>query len=144
MEVENIQEVMSRLFGGECSARGRLFMACVTGEEILLFTDSRKPSKLVSPMHVNVFVPMLCRRCQGSKDNVAGLKLSYWLLRSWGVFEAVRDWCGYDVEVVREVADREAIMQQCKMYDVQIQGAEVKSRSDGGLEIVPHFDTGLV
>lgn len=66
MEAESIHEVVSRAFGMDGHTRGRLFVTCVTKEEILVITDPRPQKNGDYPNWLNVYIPTVCGNCMGS------------------------------------------------------------------------------
>ena len=77
---------------------------------------------------------------------MSGLEISEKILRRSGPFEAIRDWCASEVEVVRQLQDRETIVAECRKYNVHFQGAEVADGGNGMEELLlmPFYDPSFV
>ena len=146
MEAQMIETVISLAFGGKGSTRSRLFVTCITQEQVLIILDGQRHSNPETETYTNVFVPTICGKCCGIPGSRIGTRgdfeVSDKILRRTAAFKAIQRWCGTEPEVVRHVADRDVIMRECKKYKVHFQGAEVV---DGGLDgdllqIMPYYD----
>jgi hypothetical protein len=146
MEVASIPAVIERVFGGESFLRGRLFLCCVTGGEVMVMTDGRGDGRGGVPIYHNVLGPTVCGRCdkdgQGTRKAGWGMKLSAGLMEDWRVYKMVKAWCGREVETVVEVAERGEVIREVRGYWVEMQGSRMTM--DGGLEAVTYVDPGFL
>lgn len=146
MEADSIYEVVKLVFGGDGPLRGRLFITCITREEILIITDRRPHPRLSPPIYTNVVVPTICGDCvglPGGQRGAAGnLELGEGFIHKSDAFEAIKDWCDGDATYMRQVEPRELIMKECRKYGVQMKSARIVSGGHGPkvLDILPFYD----
>jgi len=145
-EAENIHEVISRAFGTDSQTRGKLFVTCVTKEEILVITDPRPHHNEEFTLWLNVYIPTVCGNCMGDPGSMRGaggdFQLSDNMIRKSDPYKAAGDWCDGYVEIMRQVVDRKFIMKECRKYGVHLSGARVLSKEleEPKLEALPYFD----
>lgn len=151
MEADSIFELVKLVFGGSGPPRGRLFITCITKEEILIVTDRRPHPRLSPPIYTNVFVPTICGDCvglPGSQRGAAGnFELGEGFIHKSDAFEAIKDWCGGGgggITYMRLVEPRELIMKECRKYGVQMQSARAADVGGGCgvkvLDVLPFYD----
>ncbi|KAK4552411.1 hypothetical protein LTR86_010425 [Recurvomyces mirabilis] len=147
MEVSSIYELVEVVFGGAGSARARLFITCTTREEILVITDRRPHTNSTYPTYTNVFIPTICRSCAGyRRDGTGDFELSEGFVQRSDAFEAVRDFCGEEVQFMRHVERREVILQECHKCGIYIRSAQLVTGNGGAkeLELLPYYDPSFV
>ena len=127
---EGVSDVIARTFGWDSYVRGRLFLCCISGGEMMVLTDDRKGRGSEERIYRNVFVPTVCGWCEKDEGGPAtvegkgGLELSTSLLKDWRVYKMVEAWCGSEVETVMEVSDRKKVMETVRGYWIAMRGAE--------------------
>lgn len=129
MEADTIYEVTKLAFGGSGPARGRLFITCLTREEMLIITDPRPLPTLTNGYYIDMFIPTICGGCSGAPGSARGsrgnFELSEGFIEGSEAFKAVRNYCGGALDFVRHVEDRDVIMKECRKYGSQIQSAKL-------------------
>lgn len=129
MEADTIYEVVKQVFGGSGPGRGRLFITCLTREEMLVITDARPFPIAIDGYYIDVFLPTICGGCIGAPGSARGSQGNFELHESFimgsDAFKAVRNYCGGALDFVRHVEEREVIMKECRKYGGQIQSAEL-------------------
>lgn len=150
MEARSLSEVVKHVLGGDRSIRGSIFVACLTGEEILVITNRKPQSRLPSPSYANIFILTICGNCVGSPGSergaVGSFELDKALIHNSDAFVAARNCCDGEINYMRQVEPREAIMRECQRYGVRIQSARLL---EGGstpkwLDVLPDYDPGFM
>lgn len=145
MEVAGVPGMINRAFGGDFVTRGRVFLCCVTGEEVMVLTDGRRDGSGGAASFHNVLVPTVCGRCdkdrEGKQRVGRGMELSRGLIKEWRVCKMVQAWCTGEVEVVVKVAEREEVMKEIRGYRVRMQGSRTTRQE---LEVVQYVDAGFL
>jgi hypothetical protein len=129
---------IERKFSGLGSTLGRIFLSCVTGEHILMITDTRKNPKSGEPVYDNLFIPVVCGQCESvsfeedsHQEKGRPVRLHHNLIRGWTVFSAVQKWCERNVEYVQTLTDPLAVIGKCGIYTTGIDSVGIKTDEGG-------------
>lgn len=149
---QNTSREIECTFSGQSLSIGRIFLACVTGEQMLMITGTPKNPRSGEPEYDNLFIPVVCGQCElfpfeddCHKEKGRPARLHNNLFRGWVVFRAVQEWCGREVSYIPTLTDPLAVIGKCGVYNAVIDSVRMKTNAGGqqSLEILPHVDAGF-
>ncbi|KAF4546945.1 Hypothetical protein D9617_90g064650 [Elsinoe fawcettii] len=121
LDANSIQQVFKLAFGQKGGQRGRIFVTCLTKEEVLVITDNRPTVFCAPPIYCNFLVPTICGKCVGSPGSEVGaagkLELSNGFIQKSDAYEAIAGWCDSTLFNIRHVDTREVIMAECQKHN---------------------------
>jgi hypothetical protein len=146
MEASDITEVMEELFGGSAFTESRLFAYCMTRGELMLVTDGTAGRTAGRTRGQAVLVPMVCGQCEraigGLGEGAGKVEIGERILKRLEVFEKAEEWCGDNVEVVRQMQRGEEIARAGAKYGLSMQTA--MDRVGYPLQVTDNLKAGLV
>lgn len=146
MKASDISEVIDELFGCSGWTDSRLFAYCMTRGELMLMTDGKTGRTAGRTNGEAVLVPVVCGQCEraigGLGEGTGKMEIDEKILKSLEVFEKAEEWCGDNVEVVRQMQTAEAIVRAGAKHGLGMQ--TVVNRMGCRLEVANYLEAGFV